>query len=72
MFEFFDTILRLIGVFIHYIITTVQSFVQLLNHAVDGMQFLVTSIAYLPPFCRGAFVCIIGISVLMLILKVGG
>lgn len=71
MFSFFEVLVRLIGTLIHYVVTIIQSLVQLLNHAADGLKFLTTSIAYLPPFCRGALYCIVGISIVTMILKVG-
>lgn len=64
MFKFFDFILQLIEYVIYFFVTVVDSVVMFFKHIISGITFITETIAFLPPFCRGAILAVIGVSIL--------
>lgn len=69
MFQFFDYITNVIGMLWDILITTLTEMFNFLVMIRNGIGFGITTIAMLPPFCKGAILTIISISVVTFILK---
>ena len=69
MFKFFDYITDAIGMLFDIIVSTLVEMFNFLVMIRNGIGFGLTTIAMLPPFCRGAILTIIAIAVTTYILK---
>lgn len=69
MFEFFGAITEIIKTLIYYFLTLIQSVIQFIEHLVKGINFVVQTIGWLPPFCRGALLAIVGISIVTMLIS---
>ena len=69
MFQFFDYITDVIGMLFDMIVSTLVEMFNFLVMIRNGISFGVTTVAMLPPFCRGAILTIIAIAVATYILK---
>ena len=70
MFEFFDFLIGIVQNIILFIANLVQSVVTFFTQISEGYKFVMSVIAYLPPFCQGALLAIVGLSLLAMILSV--
>lgn len=64
MFKFFEFILQLIEYIIYFVITVIDSVVLFFKHIISGIAFLLETISFLPPFCRGALLAVLGVSII--------
>lgn len=69
MFQFFKFIGDVIEYIIYYFFTLVESVINFFGHLFKGISFLITTVGFLPPFCRGALLAIIGISLIALLIS---
>lgn len=68
MFEFFDFISNLISSVVGFFTGMIENVVAMFNMIASGIVFLTASIAYLPPFCKGAIEVIIAVSICSVVL----
>lgn len=68
MFEFFNFISGLLNAVIIFISDTVTGLISLLSVMFRAALFVRATIDALPPFCKGAFVVIMAISILTVVL----
>ena len=66
MFKFFSFIGDVIGFIVDFVVNIAESFTAIYEHIVGGIGFVVTTVGFLPPFCQGALLAIVGISILAL------
>lgn len=69
MFKFFDYITDICTMLLDFIVSTIVEMFNFLVMIRNGIGFGVTTVAMLPPFCRGAILSIIAIAVATYILK---
>ena len=69
MFKFFDFVENILEIVFGYLQTTIESVVTMFTTVTSGLGYLNASIGALPPFCRGALITILTISVLSVILS---
>lgn len=70
MFEFFDFLIGVVQNLILFVANLVQSVVTFFAQISEGYKFVMAVVAYLPPFCQGALLAIVGLSLLAMILSV--
>ena len=71
MFAFFDTIINLISSVITFLSNSIKMIVQLFGMTVQGVLYLQSVSAYLPPFVLPFILSIILIAVIKFILSLG-
>ena len=69
MFKFFDFISTLFTNIVYFFVAVIESVVNFFGHIVKGISFMVETIAMLPPFCMGALIAIMGISIITMLIS---
>lgn len=69
MFKFFDFLSTLFTNIVYFVVAVIESVVNFFGHIVKGISFLVETIAMLPPFCMGALLAIMGISIVTMLIS---
>lgn len=67
MFNFFASIFQLIEMMLNFVVSTVKGLVDVVINVVAASGYLIQCIAYLPTPLLGAAGCVIGISVIYMI-----
>lgn len=64
MFKFFEFIVNLINNIADAFANLVQSVITFFGQIFSGLAFLTETVGYLPPFCQGFLLAVIGVSIL--------
>lgn len=68
MFAFFDYIIDLVSFIILFVVRTFEALINFFVMIGSGIEFVVSTVLFLPPFCQGAIMSVMGISILFLLL----
>ncbi len=69
MFQFFDTIIGFITTLVNVIVSAVEGFIHFTVQMLKGINFLISTIAWLPPFCRGFLFSLVAVCILSALLS---
>ena len=64
MFKFFEVIGDIIVFRSDMTVNLFESAIELISRISHGLQFVYATVGYLPPFCQGAILAIVGLSIL--------
>lgn len=69
MFNFFDTIVSFLETIVHFIVNTILTILYVIDFIFEGVFYVFTIIAFLPPWITAFVVAVISFSVIMFLVN---
>ena len=69
MFKFFDTIISFLQTIVNFIGNTILTIIYVIDFIFEGVIYVFTIIAYLPPWVMAFVIAVISFSVIMFLIN---